>query len=79
MKRPMIWTAAVLAVGGLLGWLTANGKLANVFAHQKKTAEPMADFPRTILPIPEPTIPQSTMVDLTKTWQCAERKRSEIW
>jgi arylsulfatase A-like enzyme len=53
MKRSMIWTAAVLAIGGLFGWIAASGHLANVFAQDKKNAEPPAVSRGNVLPIPE--------------------------
>ena len=46
----MIWTAAVLAVGGLLGWMSASGYVANAFAQEKKANETSTSA--NVLPIP---------------------------
>ena len=55
MKRGTI-LPTLLAVTGYvsLGWLTASGKLATVFAQEVKPAKPMAcDVPGDVLPFPE--------------------------
>ena len=53
MKRgTTLLTLLAVTCGGLLGWLTASGKLATVFAQEVKPAKP--DVSRDVLPIPEP-------------------------
>jgi arylsulfatase A-like enzyme len=66
MRSRLLLTVAVLTVGGLLGWLTADGSLAILFAEEKKAAEPAADLPRTVLPIPEPKVAPITELDVRK-------------
>ena len=55
MKRGTILpTLLAVTCGVLLGWLTASGKLATVFAQEVKPAKPMAcDAPGDVLPFPE--------------------------
>jgi arylsulfatase A-like enzyme len=49
MRMQTVLTAAMLlAVGALLGWLTASGRLATVLAQEKKSEPP------AVLPQPEP-------------------------
>ncbi|QDV31301.1 Arylsulfatase [Planctopirus ephydatiae] len=50
MRRSPVWTTAVLAVGGLLGWLFASGHLAEAFAQQQKANE--ASPSANVLPVP---------------------------
>ncbi len=50
MKRSIQLAAAVLAVGGLLGWLAASGGLAEAFDQDKKATE--APTPGNVLPVP---------------------------
>ena len=50
MKRSMIWTSAVLAVCGLLGWLTASSRLGEAFAQEKKATETSPTG--NVLPVP---------------------------
>ena len=38
-RRIHFSTLAVLAVGGLLGWLAASGRLVEAFAQDKKAAQ----------------------------------------
>ena len=56
MKRgTTLLTLLAVTCGVLLGWLTASGKLATVFAQEMKPAQPMpCDVSREVLPIPEP-------------------------
>jgi arylsulfatase len=51
MRSRYLLTAAVLAVGGLLGWLAASGRLT--FAQDKTAEKKDADPTRNVLPIPE--------------------------
>lgn len=58
----------ILAVGALLGWLTAHGQLAHLLHAQDKntpgsaiTTSDMLD--RTVLPIPEPKVAPLTELD----------------
>jgi len=50
----MMWTVAVLAVGGLMGWLTASGRLSETFAQDKKSEAkaPEKPAPGNFLPVP---------------------------
>jgi hypothetical protein len=59
MKRgTTLLTLLAVTCGVLLGWLTASGKLATVFAQEvttKPAQRPMTcDVSREVLPIPEP-------------------------
>lgn len=55
MKRgTTLLTLLAVTCGVLLGWLTASGKLATVFAQEVKPEKPIADVSRDVLPIPEP-------------------------
>ena len=60
MKRgTTLLTLLAVTCGVLLGWLTASGKLATVFAQEVKPAKPAqrpmtCDVSREVLPIPEP-------------------------
>ena len=59
MKRgTTLLTLLAVTCGVLLGWLTASGKLATVFAQEvttKPAQQPMpCDVSREVLPIPEP-------------------------
>ena len=55
MKRTTILpTLLAVACGALLGWLTASGKLATLFAQEVKPSKPTEDVQRDVLPIPEP-------------------------
>jgi arylsulfatase len=57
-------TAAVLAVGALLGWLAASGRLLQEAVAQDKPPAPSPDrFDRTVLPIKEPQYPPITELD----------------
>ena len=51
----------VLAFGGVLGWLTASGRLPCISAAEPKSSPEKLD--RTVLPIPEPKIVPSTVLD----------------
>ena len=43
-RRIHVSAIAVVAVGGIMGWLTASGKLVTVFAQENKaTAQPKTD------------------------------------
>ena len=62
MKRgTTLLTLLAVTCGVLLGWLTASGKLATVFAQEVKPAKPVTPeemptvTPRDVLPIPEPS------------------------
>jgi hypothetical protein len=49
MKRSALWVVA-LAVGGLLGWLVASGRLADALAQEKQPqVSPAAG---SVLPVP---------------------------
>jgi arylsulfatase A-like enzyme len=65
MRTPL--TAAVLALGGLLGWAAASGQFgtARPTAVQPKAEEKAEPYKmdRTILPIPEPKLPFSNVLD----------------
>lgn len=50
MRRSMMWTAAVLAVSGLLGWLSASDQLGEALAQEKKATE--TSTPSNVLPVP---------------------------
>ena len=52
MKRSALFASAILAVGGLLGWLAASGRLAETFAQTKKAEPAQADGLQ--LPKPDP-------------------------
>lgn len=53
--------AIVLTLGALLGWLTASSRWApTVQASNKQSSN---ELDRTILPIPEPKVPDSTVLD----------------
>ncbi|MSR57238.1 MAG: arylsulfatase [Planctomycetaceae bacterium] len=52
MKSKHVTLLATLAVGGLLGWLTVSGRLAETFAQDKKADPVKADG--TQLPKPDP-------------------------
>ena len=53
MSRRQVMMAAVLAVGGLLGWLAASGRMGELLAGQKTKPQP-ASAEGTQLPIPDP-------------------------
>jgi arylsulfatase A-like enzyme len=71
MTKTNAWTfaAVALAAGGLLGWLAATGRLIpearaqynRVTRTSTETATGAID--RTVLPIPEPKVPHSTVLD----------------
>jgi arylsulfatase A-like enzyme len=52
MKRSMPLTAAVFAVGGLMGLLSASGRLAEAFAQDKKPEPAPASGTSIVLPAP---------------------------
>jgi arylsulfatase len=52
MLKRQVMMAAVLAVGGLLGWLAASGRMGEAFAQQTKPQSASADG--TQLPKPDP-------------------------
>ena len=64
-----------LAVGALLGWLTASGRLTTRLEAQDKSPQPavksvakpaVEKLDRATLPIPEPKVPHSTVFDARK-------------
>ena len=62
MKRFSLPIAAVLAVGGVLGWLAASSQMHAVV--QAEDQAPAATIDRTSLPIKEPVPPFVTELDL---------------
>ena len=70
MHSRHLLTAAVLAVGGLLGWLAAPGKFNPdrlTAAQPKAEAKAAPDaLDRTVLPIPEPKVAPITELDARK-------------
>lgn len=69
MNRSLIWSIAVLALGGLLGWIAASGTFQNdrLMAAQAKADDKAGDkLDRTILPIPEPKLAPITELDARK-------------
>ncbi len=66
MKHSMIWTVAVLTLGGLLGWLAASGKFQTdrlIAAELKADNKNPDTLDRTVLPIPEPKPMPITALD----------------
>src|SRR4051794_8661216 len=62
--RTTLATATMLAVGALLGWLTASGRLAGWLQAQDRPAAMTAgQLDRTVLPIPEPKAVPITTLD----------------
>ena len=62
----MIWTVAVLTLGGLLGWLAASGKFQTdrlIAAELKADNKNPDTLDRTVLPIPEPKPMPITALD----------------
>lgn len=69
MNRSMIWSVAVLALGGVLGWIAASGRFQNdrLMAAQARADDKAGDkLDRTILPIPEPKLAPITELDARK-------------
>jgi arylsulfatase len=69
-KRRNLTAVTLAAVGGLLGWLVASGQLVpDARAQNNPVVRTSADtvvggeLDRTVLPIPEPNYPHSTVLD----------------
>ncbi len=62
MKRRFHVPAALIVLGGFLGWLSASGRLQHLLAQ----TQPDAPLDRTVLPIKTPTYPPITEIDARK-------------
>jgi arylsulfatase len=62
LRNTRLLAVAVLGLGLALGYAAATGQLPNVLAQEKKAGEPYK-IDRTSLPIAEPKIPHSTVLD----------------
>src|SRR6188768_1621088 len=64
-RSSLLAIAALLGVGAYLGWLTAIGSHYSQTVAQEKTSVKSAEakLDRTVLPIPEPKIAPSTVLD----------------